>query len=179
MHLFYNNHFTLNAETAIALFLLTVYCYASFSDVFSFIEVLSVFCSNAVTCKNVTKTHESDEQMIKPSCFHPAFAKTLISSSYILLYLFITFLSSICFLCPKSFFTLVICYILFLSLTCPLSPSLHSSGFTPPLSPPMSLSTLMKSGMIMNTPIIMKELRVSLPPNPSLPPSQPGPSPNR
>lgn len=30
---------------------------------------------------------------------------------------------------------------------------------------PMSLSTLMKSGMIMNTPIIMKELQVSLPPS--------------
>lgn len=147
------------------IFLLTVFSYVSFLD--SFIEVLNVFCSNCYSNPWVWWTND------KPSCFHPAFAKTLTSSSYILLHSSITCLFSLRIILLSSLFTLVICYILLLSLTCLLSPSLHSSGFTPRLSRPMSLSTLMKSGMIMNTPIIMKELRVSLPP------SQPGHSPNR
>lgn len=71
----------------IALFLLTVFSYVSFLD--SFIEVLIVFCSNCYSNPWVWWTND------KPSCFHPAFAKTLISSSYILLYSSITCLSSL------------------------------------------------------------------------------------
>lgn len=56
---------------------------------FSFIEVLIVFCSNCYSNPWVWWTND------KPSCFHPAFAKTLISSSYMLLYSSITCLSSL------------------------------------------------------------------------------------
>lgn len=76
--------------------------------------------------------------MIKPSCFHLPF----ISSSYILHFSLLSpYYSLNHFLFPKSsFFPLVICYILLLSLTRPLSLSfpaflwLHCSSLSPHVS---------------------------------------------